>query len=86
LQRALWASFRALEEFSRLTGKGWQDLHENHRVAWQGVEDELAEMEARLSEDAMTELVGEYLGRVERLLNLYLPRGATQKIKIETIR
>lgn len=82
LLRAHWG----LQDWYAISGQTWRDLSASHRAAWQAVEDELVEAEGTISERALIALASEYLERIENLLNVYLKKNATKRIKVETIR
>jgi len=82
LLRAHWG----LRDWEEISGQTWRDLSESHRIAWQAVEDELVQSEGVISKRALIELASEYLERIENLLNVYLKKNATKRIKIATIR
>lgn len=86
VNRALLRAHWGLHDWYEISGQTWCDLLESHRVAWQATEDELVQAEGTISERALIELAGEYLERIENLLNVYLKKNTTKRVKIETIR
>lgn len=86
VNRALLRAHWGLQDWYEISGQTWCDLSELHRGAWQVVEDELVQAEGVISERALVALASEYLERIENLLNAYLKKNATKRVKIETIR
>lgn len=86
VDRALLRAHWGLQDWHEISGQTWRDLSESHRVAWQAVEDDLVKAEGVISERALVKLACEYLERIENLLNAYLKKNTTKRVKIETIR